>query len=92
VSDKAKEIYDRLANANPIDVSAAFAPNTENLPLGELTKGLAAFAYANRSANCTSFDWNDFDLPGGCCYCNRSGPRINLTMAHFQSIWVNPSD
>jgi hypothetical protein len=68
VSDKAREIYERLATANPIDVSAAFAPNTENVRFGELTKGLAAFAHANRSANGTSFDWNDFDLPGGYCY------------------------
>ena len=68
VADKARDLYSRLADSGPIDVSAAFAPDTESVGLHQLTKGLANFAHAKRRSHGSSFDWNDCELPEGYCY------------------------
>jgi len=68
VADRARDLYSRFADASPIDVSAAFAPDTENVGLHQLTKGLANFVHAKRPNHGCSFDWNDCDLPEGYCY------------------------
>jgi hypothetical protein len=57
VADKARELYSRMPHSGPIDVSAAFAPDTESVSSRQLTKGLANFVYANRTGNGSSFDW-----------------------------------
>jgi hypothetical protein len=56
-----------LANSGPIDVSAAFASDTENVSFHNLTRGLANFVHGNRSDDGGSFDWNDCELPKGYC-------------------------
>ena len=68
VADKARDLYSRLANSGPIDVSAAFAPDTENVGFRQLTRGLANFVHANQSDHGRSFNWNVCKLPEG--YCN----------------------
>jgi hypothetical protein len=67
VPDKARERYHQLANTGPIDVSAAFAPNTENIGFHQLTNGLVNFVYANRRDR-GAFDWNECELPEGYCH------------------------
>jgi hypothetical protein len=47
VAGKAMEFYCRMATAGPIDVSAAFAPDTEGVSFRQLTKGHASFVLAN---------------------------------------------
>src|SRR5438128_2708979 len=46
VPDKAKELYDRLPHAEPVDVSAAFW-RAENVAFNVLTKSFADFVYTN---------------------------------------------
>jgi hypothetical protein len=67
VAGKAQELYTRLANAEPLDVGAAFVPDTENISFQQLTNGLASFVRAHQyDKGC--FDWNEYDLPDGYCY------------------------
>jgi hypothetical protein len=68
VADKARDLYSRLADSGPIDVSAAFAPGTESVGFHQLTKGLANFVHAKRWSHGSSFHWNDCELPEGYCY------------------------
>ena len=68
VADEARDLYRRLANSGPLDVSAAFAPETESVGFRQLSKGLANFVHANRPDHGSSFDWNDCELPDGYCY------------------------
>jgi hypothetical protein len=67
VPDKARERYSHLANTGPIDVSAAFAPNTENISFNQLKNGLVNFVHANRHDE-GAYDWNVCELPKGYCY------------------------
>jgi hypothetical protein len=67
VSNMAREGYSRLPNICSIDVSASFAPDTENIGPHQLTNGLVNFVYANRH-EMGAYDWNDRQLPEGYCY------------------------
>jgi hypothetical protein len=67
VAAMAKERYNRLANANPMEVSASFAPRIENISFNRLVNGLVDFVYAHRhDTGC--FRWNDAELPEGYSY------------------------
>jgi len=63
----AKQRYDRLANAVPVEVSASFAPRIEDISFNRLVNGLADFVHAHR-AGMGCFNWNDCELPEGYCY------------------------
>lgn len=67
VADAAQQRFARLSTADPIDVNASFAPDTETVPLPELITGLANFVNANLGKG-NSFDWNDCELPPGYCH------------------------
>jgi hypothetical protein len=67
VAEKAKERYNQLAANDPAEVSAAFAPNIENLGLNVLVSGLVDFVLANRE-DMGCFNWNDCELPEGYSY------------------------
>jgi hypothetical protein len=67
VAAAAKQRYDRLANAVPVEVSASFAPRIEDISFNRLVNGLADFVHAHR-AEMGCFNWNDFELPEGYSY------------------------
>ena len=64
VADRAREIYCSYLQAEPVDVNAAFW-RAESVHFNSLTKSLADFVYAHRSAKGTGFGTN---LPNGFCH------------------------
>ncbi len=64
VPDRAREIYSGYPQAEPVDVNAAFW-RAESVHFNALTKSLADFVYANRTAKGTGFKTN---LPRGFCH------------------------
>jgi hypothetical protein len=68
VAGRAKERYNRLASGEPVEVSAAFAPNIEDLGFNLLVNGLVDFVHLHREEKTGCFNWNDCELPEGYCY------------------------
>jgi len=65
VAPQAKQRYNQLGH--PVEVSAAFAPNIEQLGFNHLVNGLVDFVTAHR-AEMGCFDWHDTELPEGYSY------------------------
>ncbi|HXJ91627.1 MAG TPA: hypothetical protein VMT20_01955 [Terriglobia bacterium] len=73
IPDKAKELYSRYPQAEPVDVSVAFgrAEEVASIASKVLTKSLADFVYAHRTEK-TGFKR---DLPQGFLYIGILRPR-----------------
>jgi len=67
VPDKAKAIYNGMANAQTVDVSAAFSEQAESVKSHDLTTSLAKFVYRKRENWGSSFT-RTRDLPNGYCH------------------------
>ncbi len=67
VASQAKERYNRLAVGHPVEVSAAFSPNIEQIGFNRLVNGLVNFVTAHRT-EMGCFDWHDTELPEGYSY------------------------
>ena len=61
---KAIDSYSRFSNSHPIDVSATFAQETENIRFHKLVDGLANFIYSLRQDNGV-YDWKEWEPPEG---------------------------
>jgi hypothetical protein len=72
VPGKAKTIYDRFPDAEPVDVGIGFW-RAETVGFNALTKSLADFVYANRSNKGTGYAQN---LPDGYCHIGIHEPLV----------------
>ena len=72
VPGRAKEIYDRLPDADPVDVGIGFW-RAEDIGFNVLTRSLADFVYANRNSKGTGFETG---LPPGYCHIGIHEPLV----------------
>jgi hypothetical protein len=88
VADGAKAIYNGMANAQTVDVSAAFSEQAESVRSNDLTNSLAEFVYRNRENRGSSFTLTR-DLPNGYCDVGIYEPskRIDPT-GHWHAVQV----
>ncbi len=72
VPDKAKAIYGRLANAEPIGVNVLFSERVENVHFDALTNSLARFVHAHRGKRGQFYE----DLPEGYFFIGIFEPPV----------------
>ncbi len=72
VVDRAKEIYNKSADAEPVDVDIAFGPNAVDMSSDDLRKSLVQFVQTHRGIREVEFDSRE--LPEGYCYIDILDP------------------
>jgi len=65
VADRAKALYEAMADAAAVDVSSAFTPKARAMKFHELASSLAKFVYRNRKSIGSSYKRQ---LPKGYCH------------------------
>lgn len=74
---KAKAIYNRMPNAQAVDVSIAFSVQAKSAKFNGLTTSLAEFVHRNRKNRGSNFT-RTRDLPDGYCYVGIHEPRKHI--------------